>query len=104
MRSRTAAAALFFSMEGGSSAGPLLCACRKCCASREEDAHLLYLGYSQDWIATGVSMPAVSEFWYTCICRVCTVVAGQAADWRREVSAELVESLYVWTHLGLRNL
>ena len=26
----------------------------------------------------------------------------QAADWRREVSAELVESLYVWTHLGLR--
>eukprot|EP00440_Ansanella_granifera_P061861 gb/GFBE01067068.1/.p1 GENE.gb/GFBE01067068.1/~~gb/GFBE01067068.1/.p1 ORF type:complete len:338 (+),score=76.11 gb/GFBE01067068.1/:1-1014(+) len=36
-------------------------------AALPEDAHLLYLGYSQ------------------------------AADWRREVSPELVESVYVWT-------
>lgn len=35
-----------------------------------QDAHVLYLGYSQ------------------------------AADWRREVSAELVESEYVWTTVG----
>jgi len=36
-------------------------------AALPDDAHLLYLGYSQ------------------------------AADWRREISADLVESVYVWT-------
>jgi GR25 family glycosyltransferase involved in LPS biosynthesis len=39
-------------------------------AALPQDAHLLYLGYSQ------------------------------AADWRREVSPELVESEYVWTTVG----
>jgi GR25 family glycosyltransferase involved in LPS biosynthesis len=43
---------------------------RRALASMPSDAHLLYLGYSQ------------------------------AADWRREVSEDLVESEYVWTTVG----